>query len=372
MKLDADTAEMLVCPTTKLPLEVMSRSEAESRMGGALRCRPDQPNASGSVTKAAGVTETVLVREDLKCAYPVLEGIPVLLAPESLTVGAPPEFDLTEPQYAEAYEEMEFYNSSAAGAMAKLENGGAWAILPTEMAATEDEKVSFPAPWQRWIDTPHDSAALWDAYVHLGKMGGKCVLQLGGSGTHAIKFAMVGAAETWLVTPMVGEAAMARALADSAGIGDRFRSVVAIAEELPFRDGSFDGIFAGGCLHHMLTEIALPEAARILRVGGRFAATEPWRAPLYSIGTKMLGKREHAYCKPLTAQRLEPLKDSFSASTVIGHGTLSRYPFLALEKFGVPISKTLPWHIGKIDDAICSLIPAARRMGSSVAVLGTK
>ena len=365
--------DLLVCPSTKLRVQLMSREEAEDRMGGRLRSRAELKNAKGGVSKPAGVTEEVLVREDLGAAYPVVNGIPILLSPEALVTGdSHLSYDLADPRFAEAYEEMEFYNTVAADAMEKLDEGGAWSILPTEMAATDEEKESFPSPWQRWVDAPHDSAAQWDAYRHLGKVRGRRLLQLGGSGTHAIKFALAGSDESWLVTPMAGEARIARELAVSAGVGDRFYSVVAIAEELPLRDDSFDGIFAGGCLHHMVTDDALPEAARVLRQGGRFAAAEPWRAPFYSIGTKLLGKREDAYCRPLTAERLEPLSRSFATASLIGHGTFTRYPMLALEKLGIKFSKSIPWHVGRTDDKIASLIPGLRKMGSSVAVLATK
>ncbi len=363
----------LVCPVSKLPLIDVTRSEAESLAGMPLRSRNDLQNAKGGISKPAGITEMVLLREDHKLAYPTSDGIPILLAPEALAAGTDlPEYDLSHPKYAEAYEEMEFYNSAAKETLAKLNKDGAWSILPTEMVATQAEKDSFPAPWFRWIDATHDSAAQWESYDHLGKMPGRRFLQLGGSGTHVIKFLMAGAEECWLATPMLGEAMFGRALAESAGVGDRFRAVVGIAEELPLRSEIFDGIFAGGCLHHMVTDAALPEAARVLRPGGKFAAAEPWRAPLYSIGTKILGKREDAYCRPLTNDRVSPLKHSFSSFELIGHGTVTRYPFLALEKFGFSISKSIPWHIGRIDDALCSLIPGARRMGSSVTVLATK
>ena len=245
-------------------------------------------------------------------------------------------------------------------------------ILPTELAATDAERESFPDPWERWVDTVHDSAAEWEAYKHLGDLKGRRVLQLGGSGTHAIKFAMAGAAESWLITPMHGEAAIARGLAESAGVGEQFRCVVAIAEELPIKPDTFDGVFAGGCLHHMQTELAFPEAARVLKRGGRFSAVEPWRAPLYAVGTKVLGKREDAYCTPLTQKRIEPMNKAFSGSTLVQHGTITRYFFLGLGKFGINVSKTIPWYVGKVDDAVCSILPGMRSMGSSIAVLGEK
>lgn len=365
--------DALVCPTTKLRLELMNLETAQGRVNNELRPRSDSVNAKGKFSKPAGPTPLVLLREDLKCAYPVVDGIPILLAPEALTVSEnQTDFDLTDARYAEAYEEMDFYNSAASAASEKLGRGGAESILPTELAATDEERNSFPDPWYRWVDTVHDSAALWDAYKHLGDLKGRRVLQLGGSGTHAIKFALAGAAEIWLVTPMHGEAAIGRGMAESAGLGGCIRCVVGVAEEIPLKSGSIDAIYAGGTLHHMQTELALPEAARVLRDGGRFAAVEPWRAPLYTIGTRLLGKREDAYCTPLTPKRVEPMKQAFTASRLVQHGTITRYGFLALSKFGINVNKHVPWYVGKIDDAICSIIPGMRRMGSSIAVLGSK
>ncbi len=44
-------------------------------------------------------------------------------------------------------------------------------------------------------------------------MTGARVLQVGGSGLHAVKFLLAGAAETWLVSPVHGELIFGRALA---------------------------------------------------------------------------------------------------------------------------------------------------------------
>ncbi len=370
---EIDHFGMLVCPLTKLGLVRMSRKKAEESMGGPFRTRSDLVNAKGGISNPAGVTDEVLVREDLHLAYPIVDGIPILLAPESIGVGdAVTSFDLKDPRYAEAYEEMDFYNATATDELEKVEKHGVETVLLRELAAGESERNAFPAPRHTWIDSLHDGLAQWDAYEHLGNLTGKRLLQLGGSGSHAIKFAIAGGAESWLLTPMLGEARFAVQLADSAGVGERFHAVVGIAEEPPFASASFDGIYAGGCLHHMVTPLALPEAARILRDGGKFAAVEPWRAPFYGIGTRLLGKREDAYCRPLTSERLEPLESAFKSISLIRHGTITRYPLIALEKFGVPMSRVVPWYAGKIDDAVCSILPGLRRMGSSIAILGSK
>ena len=174
------------------------------------------------------------------------------------------------------------------------------------------------------------------------------------------------------MSPMIGEARCAMALARAAGVADRLRCVTGIAEELPFADASFDGVYSGGCVHHMATENALPEAARILRPGGAFAAVEPWRAPLHAIGTKVFGKREGVHCRPLTEQRLAPLRSSFANVRVVRHGTLTRYPLLALEKLGVHWTLPAVWRIHRVDDALCSLVPGLRKWGSCAALLATK
>jgi SAM-dependent methyltransferase len=187
-----------------------------------------------------------------------------------------------------------------------------------------------------------------------------------------VKLLLAGAAEAWTISPMIGEARCAMALARAIGVADRLRCVTGIGEELPFADAVFDAVYSGGCVHHMTTQNAVPEAARILRPGGVFAAVEPWRAPPYAIGTKFLGKRESVHCRPLTEERVAPLRSSFAKVRVVRHGTLTRYPLLALEKLGLRCALTTVWRIHRGDDALCSLVPGLRRWGSCAALLAMK
>ncbi len=146
-----------------------------------------------------------------------------------------------------------------------------------------------------------------------------------------------------------------------------------MGEELPFAAETFDGIYCGGCLHHMQTAIAMPEISRVLVPGGTFAAVEPWRAPLYALGTTIFGKRERgAFCRPLTNERVAPVGETFTDHAIIQHGTMSRYPLLALAKLGLPSSMETVWRFNRIDDAVCALVPKLRKMGSSVVCLATK
>jgi SAM-dependent methyltransferase/uncharacterized protein YbaR (Trm112 family) len=374
--LSANT-DLLVCPETRLPLRECPLAEAESAVAGGapLATRAD------SAVRPIGPTPTVMLRADTRCAYPVVDGLPLLLAPEMLM---PPDsvraFDLSAPRYAEAYEEMDYYSSvGRREAMIVEESALASADarrttfreLARSLEAPDSARASFPHPRTIWIDARFDAAAQWDAYRHLAPVQGKRVVQLGGDGRHAVKFLAAGAAEAWALSPMLGELEFARSLARSAGFAERLNCVAGLAEELPFRDSSFDVIYAGGSVHHMVTESALPECARILRPGGKFASIEPWRAPLYGIGTRVFGKREPSiHCRPMTAARALPMFTAFEQAHVIHHGSITRYPLIALERLGHSVKISTAWNINRIDDFLCSLFPPLRRIGSSVALLG--
>src|SRR5262245_17792106 len=364
----------LVCPETKQLLVLCSADEAEARTGRPRLARTPSTNTRGEIAKPYGRTESVLLRADLQCAYPVLDGIPVLLVPERLTApDLQQEYDLRDARYAEAYEEMEFYNRVATEEAVHIADSTMYQSVARVARLSETERSRFPYPRQLWLDAVYDCAAQWDAYRAMSPLGGKRVTQLGGKGLHAVKFLLAGAAEAWVLSPMIGEIRCAIVLARAFGVEDRLRCVVAIAEELPFSSDSMDAVYAGGCLHHMSEALALPEVARVLKQGGTFGATEPWRAPLYGIGTRLLGKREvGVYCRPLTSKRVEPLRTAFRESRVVHHGALTRYPLLALSKFGLNSRLSVVWGFNVADDAVCSIVPGLRGLGSSVAVLGTK
>lgn len=358
---------VLVCPRTRQPLAMMARADAERLMGGRLQAlRPIR----GGEPEPFGPTDVVLVRADHRRAYPVIDGFPILLAPEILGVaGEVEEIDLKDPRYEEAYREMPFYDRTATDEAAKV-------ALRAERAAQrarDADAMQFPAPRKVWIDFICDGVAQWDAYRHLAPVGGRRVVQIGGKGAHAVKFLLAGAREAWNLSPMLGEARYATALAKASGVDGKLRCVVAIAEELPFADRTFDGILVPSCVHHMQTDRAFPEFRRVLAEGGRFAAIEPWLAPGYKLGTRLIGKREaNPYCKPLTKRSASPLFSAFGNGRIIHHGTFTRYALIAVEKTGLPLSATLAWWILKIDDAVASLIPGLRGLGSGAVLLGTR
>lgn len=366
--------EILACPETGQPLELVPRRQAEADAGAPLGLLRASDERSFDLDAHFGTVTHVLRRRDHQAAYAVVDGIPILMVPEQIgPYHRRRSFDLKDARYAEAYEEMEHYNQAADHQVREINRSDAYLHVARVQQATAAERASFPAPPQVWLDAVYDSASQWDAYHHIAPLSGKRVMQLGGQGIHAVKFLLGGAEQAWLVTPMLAEARFAVALAAAFGVDARLRCVVSIAEELPLRDGTFDVIYSGGCVHHMVTSLALPEAARVLKEGGRFAAIEPWRAPFYSLGTRIFGKREaNVYCRPLDRQRVAPLEDAFGWSRTVQHGTFMRYFLIALKKLGVKLSLMTVWRLIRLDDALSSLVPGLRRLGSSIALLGTK
>jgi SAM-dependent methyltransferase/uncharacterized protein YbaR (Trm112 family) len=375
MPLDVDMPALtagqktFLCPQTKLPLRPMSLDEAKTALG-SMELAP----RSNADPKPFGVTPTLMVRSDNECAYPVVDGIPVLLAPEQITrADRAQQWDLSDVKYAEAYEEMTFYNEVAKGEAAHIQESQSYQCIEPVLRIPPSERGTFPDPKEVWIDCVPDCKAQYEASRYLGAVRGGRFLQLGGKGIHAVKWLLAGAGEAWVLTPMLGEIYCSIALAREAGVLDRLRCVVGVAEEIPLVDNMFDAVYSGGCVHHMTTELAMPEIARVLKPGGRFSCMDPWRAPLYAIGTKILGKREKdVYCRPLTRARVAPLFTSFTEAKKIQYGALTRYPALALSKFGINVPLRTMWQLYRVDDTVCSCIPGLRSWGSSVALFGTK
>ena len=354
-----DDASVLVCPETKLPLRECPLHEARRLVSAGPRL---VTRASGQPA-AIGETEKVLLRQDLQCAFPIFKGIPILLTPEMLTP-EPRNFDLKDRLWAEAYEEMAFYNSMFGKELDELTT----AKLEPFNAAKPHART-FPEPRKIWIDMPYDGQAQRDAFRHLADIRGKRVVQLGGHGSHAISFLLAGAREAWLITPIYRETLLGMTLAERLGCRERLRCLIGIGEQIPLKDGCVDAVYAGGCLHHMETSRAISEVYRVLAPEGKFAAVDPWKTLLHGWGTKLCGKREKGvFCKPLTEQRTAPLFATFESAELRRHGPFLRYLALGLSKFFGEASRTTGYWICEIDD----LLPFRKRMGGSVALLGEK
>lgn len=353
---------ILTCPISREHLSEIDRNA----LGDVLGEEISRVAANRSKIEWSEVTDTALLRQDGEGAYPVVDGIPILMAPEMLAAsGRFLPLDTAEDPYREAYEEMDFYNVVAANAGADLVNSDAYQIVDQVLDAGQ-----FPDP--AWLDATYDLSSQADAYAFVSPIKDMSVLQLGGSGIHAVKFLLAGARESWLLTPMLGEAIVARELAAAFGVGHRFRSVVGIAEQMPFADSSFERVYSGGCIHHTMTEHSIPEIHRILAPTGKFAAIEPWRAPLYSFGIRVFGKQERGVnCRPMDLERTSPIFRSFDQAVVTHHGAFTRYMLIALGKIGFRPRKQTIARITRIDDALASTM-SLRKYGSSVAFLADK
>ncbi|HMF89073.1 MAG TPA: class I SAM-dependent methyltransferase [Candidatus Angelobacter sp.] len=226
----------------------------------------------------------------------------------------------------------------------------------------------FLEPRELWISSIYECVAEWNAYNHLAPIQGKRVLQIGGTGLSAIQFALGGAREAWLLTPLDDEARYALEIARLAGV--ELKCKIGVAEDIPFDSATFDAVYAGGCVHHFETTKAFPGISRILATRGRFSSVEPWKGPLYSLGIKLFGKREPVNCRPLTAERVAPGFDCFSNFSVVHHGAATRYPALAIRKV-LPLSLNACWRLTRVDDALSSAL-GIRRYGSVVSIAAGK
>jgi ubiquinone/menaquinone biosynthesis C-methylase UbiE len=87
------------------------------------------------------------------------------------------------------------------------------------------------------------------------------------------------------------------------------RTHVADCRELPFEDHSCDVLIVQGGLHHLETlpgdlDLAVSEAARVLRPEGKFVAVEPWVTPFLLL--------THALCRRTLVRRLSAKFDALA------------------------------------------------------------
>lgn len=151
--------------------------------------------------------------------------------------------------------------------------------------------------------------AVPDARLHaLGDVTGLRVLELGcGAGQWSRSLAAEGAAVVGLD---LSEAQLAAA---AGAMGAHYPLVQGAAELLPFADGSFDLVFCDhGGMSWAPPHQAVPQAARVLRRGGRlvFNAASPWFEACYDEAANRVTTTLHS--------------DYFELTTIDeGHGAVS-------------------------------------------------
>ena len=78
--MDKKLLDMIVCPVTKLPLELLDGDRLE-QMNAAIAAGRVQNQAEHTLN--TGMTEA-LIRRDGHVVYPISDGIPILLEEESI------------------------------------------------------------------------------------------------------------------------------------------------------------------------------------------------------------------------------------------------------------------------------------------------
>jgi hypothetical protein len=217
-----------------------------------------------------------MVRADDAVAFPVVGGIPVLHWPEVLVPPGDQQLVvLASPHYAEAYEEMGYYDDVADTNLVDVRATDMFRTLST--LAQLEEPHAFPHPLERWLYATYECTAQERVYRHIAdQVVGSTVLQMGGSGLQALKLLIAGAEVGILVTPMQSEARYAARVADELGLRQQFRVAVGVDEELLLEGGSVDLVLSGGSLHHMVTGDAA-RTPRCARWDCERRSLPPWR-----------------------------------------------------------------------------------------------
>ena len=349
------------CPVDRTALEVVTRAEAEARLGSHLA-------PTDRVGRApVGATERVAISN--AWAYPVVADIPVLLVPERLFPGGEgPPADVTKPPYAEAYSEMDPYSAAS-----DLETNTPSIRAEVERLERRREMVgsgqaNFPDPVELWMAPGDEFTAQLHAMRHLAPVRDRRVLQVGGNGWHAVSMLAAGAGEATVISPVLDELRLCARVATDAGLADRLNLACAIAEELPIEDHTMDLVYSPASMHHTVTERSFPEIARVLASDGRFASVDVFRSPLYDTGIKMFGKKEaNVWCKPLDRDRLAP-SSVLPGVELSFHGSLFRYPLAIATRRGRNVNPQWFTRLTKAEDAIARVVPGVRRLASLVCV----
>lgn len=352
-----DALALLRCPVTRQPLQAaagIGEFHAMQSAGGA---------------EPLGATDIVFVTEDGQHAYPVVAGVPVLIAPERLsrTAAEHTGLDVSLPPFAESYAERALYADLA------VQRGNDVLLRRLRALLAEADPRTFPEPTRHWHSGGSTAAAYAAALRHLAPVAGRTVLQIGGIGSHAIKLVHAGAARAVVVSPVIEELIEGARLAAAFGMADRMTFVAGLAEQLPLATGSVDRVYSGSSMHHTVTSQSFPEVARVLSTGGRFASVDVWRGGrLYDVGIRVFGKQHgNAYCVPLDRSRIHPAEVAFSQTSVTWHGAIARYGLALGERLGRQTSPAVAERVTGWEDRVAARLPGqARGLASIVLVRG--
>jgi SAM-dependent methyltransferase len=322
-----------------------------------------------------GAGRSVAVTVDGSIAYPVLDGVPLLLPTEAYGRGRSERFDVAGARYAEAYAEAELYSAMAATADTAGDGRSMEHLVrvDAEIRAGRLSPADFPSPPIDWLEAGSTIGAQHECFTHLTPLAGTTVLQIGGTGSHAVLFLLAGAARAVVVSPIVEELRQALRLADRVGVSDRLWVLGGVAESLPLADAVIDRAYSGSSMHHTVTADALAQISRVLTEDGRFASVDVWKAPLHGMGTRLFGKQGgNPHCHPLDPTRVQPLHDVFADASVSFHGAFARYPLAVMSRLGRRPSRSTSWRLASAEDAWAARSSLVRRQSSLVVMRGAR
>ena len=109
----------------------------------------------------------------------------------------------------------------------------------------------------------------------MGNIKNKKILDLGcGMGDATLYFATLGA-KVWAIDISPGMIQLVKKLAYKHKFEKNIHTKVMVAENLKFKENSFDIVFGNGILHHAVSDLALKEVYRVLEKGGKAVFIEP-------------------------------------------------------------------------------------------------
>ena len=238
------------------------------------------------------------------------------------------------------------------------------------------EVSDFPVPSSIWLDSVANPVSHRQAYEWIAPIRGRHFVQLGGSGSHAIKALLGGASQATLITPMEDEGSLAILVARYLGCDDRLNVVQGIGEKIPFGDSSLDVIFGGGTLHHIKLNQGFAEVLRVLKPGGRAAFVDPNLNLIYRFfevtRLRNLVREPGAQCYPLRTKDVRASAIGFRVVRLELAGGPMRYAIVGatrLLKVAVPLSVSLK--LQTIESQILSALPMRSALGG-LAVLVEK
>jgi uncharacterized protein YbaR (Trm112 family)/SAM-dependent methyltransferase len=364
-----------VCPETRRPLTPLTQAELTElndrvNQGALASAKPLPPSLEGA-----------LGTEDRAIVYPVMRDIPVLMPGAGIFSRAHPSSPTGSTAVRLAAQVKDIETEAALYDKIALEGSRdpSFAEFGEELRPgvpiKPEFRDSFPRPGSIWLDAFDSLTAQEKAYEWIAPLEGRRVLQMGGHGSHAVKFLLAGAAEAQTLSPSFEELVLGRSLSEKFGVSERFRPVQGIAEQFPYPDNAFDAIYGGGCLHHTMTEYSSAEVLRILRPGGLAAFVEPRMTPWYRLGRRLFSSRgldpiqSQARDRPLLQREIDGLSSLFSVSESHPSRVFFHIPLVVMSRFlKIKLPPLVIRRIEELDSKIVDLFPFVRSAAPIVSI----